>query len=175
MHLSASRQLMAYARCPILAPIIDRVLRGHKNGRRRGNTGIIERRKRMAAKPKTRMIGRHIVADPAICHSRPLSAERASLLLMYWNRSGQEWPGRALLLNGGNKSPKRLSPKLFGSRARRSMTTQASTSPLNTCCNHCVRDRPRRKHYRRTAAAARGLEHPGSPGRFGCGAQRAEG
>ena len=54
----------------------------------------------MAAKPKTRMIGRHIVADPAICHGQPTFRGTRILVAdvldqvgsgMAWESIASEW------------------------------------------------------------------------------------
>jgi uncharacterized protein (DUF433 family) len=57
----------------------------------------------MAAKPKPRMIGRHIVADPAVCHGQPTFRGTRILVSdvleqvssgMAWESIALEWRGR---------------------------------------------------------------------------------
>ena len=57
----------------------------------------------MAAKPKPRMIGRHIVADPAVCHGQPTFRGTRILVAgvleqvsagMAWESIAMEWGKR---------------------------------------------------------------------------------
>ena len=55
----------------------------------------------MAAKPKPRMIGRHIVADPAVCHGQPTFRGIRILVsdVLEQVSSGMAWAGFQRLRN----------------------------------------------------------------------------
>jgi uncharacterized protein (DUF433 family) len=77
--------------------IKSRPTRSHA-GWLRLSTVIIEGRKLMAAKPKPRMIGRHIVADPAVCHGQPTFRGTRILVadVLEQVSSGMAWESIAL-------------------------------------------------------------------------------
>ena len=97
----------------------------------------------MAARPKLRMIGRYIVADPAVCHGQPTFRGTRILVGDVLEQVSAGMAGRESPWSGRNGCQKRLSPRPFGSPARRSRITLASTSRLNTRCSPFVHDRPR--------------------------------
>ena len=97
----------------------------------------------MAAKPKPRMIGRHIVADPAVCHGQPTFRGTRILVSdvleqvssgMAWESIAFEWRGRV---------SKEAIAEAVRLEARHSKITLANTSPRSMYCNRSGRDHPR--------------------------------
>jgi uncharacterized protein (DUF433 family) len=92
---------------------------------------------RMAAKPKTRMIGRHIVADPAICHGQPTFRGTRILVAdvleqvgsgMAWESIASEW--REQVSKEAIAEAVRLASQAFHDHAGQYVATEYVLQPL---------------------------------------------
>ncbi len=99
----------------------------------------------MAAKLKPRMIGRHIVADPAVCHGQPTFRGTRILVsdVLEQVSAGMAWESIALEWRE-QISKEAIAEAVRLASARPSKITPANTSPRSMCSNPCVHDRSRR-------------------------------
>src|SRR5579872_6662003 len=108
----------------------------------------------MAAKPKPRMIGRYIVADPAVCHGQPTFRGTRILVADVLEQVSAGRASESISVEWRERVSKEAIAEAVRRASQAFRITLASTSPRSTRYNPCVGDRLRRKHCRRTRHAA---------------------